>query len=665
MILFSKAFGVAVIVAVLSMVSAKALTENELESAAKKIDAMVEVDLDAVGLAPNSLVDDGTFLRRAYLGIIGRIPTEQEARDFFANESPRRRAELIDALVISPGFDSHLFNWAGDLLRLQTKQEQFGLGWHVWLRKSLAEDKPWDELVYEMLGSDGHASKNPAVGYYLRDRNMQLDNFSNTMQVFLGREIGCAQCHDHPFDDWSQYDYYEMAAFGGGFTYNSKEVRNVIQRVSADLYPIREKAASRKKGNRNKRKKVNNEVRKALNPVFRDFNKNALYDDPRKSLRLPEDYKYKDAAPKSKVSAETLFGEHIEGVPPAERRETFAKWTTSAENPYFTKVIANRMWARVFGLGLHEPIDDWNEDSTPEHPELMMFLEGLMKEADYDLRTFSHVLFRTRLFQRECTPEEAGTGNAPLVQGPALRRMTAEQIFDSMLVLKRKEIQDAPSGKWEEVWVDYTRDIDKHLQMDSDELMALAKVADESEEKFQAVRSETRRLQVAISKMKAGEEKKKAKAKLLENREELKEYNRKRYPVGRIEMSGRGKNRAVAIRAADYPAPFRPASLVREFGGSDRSIPSSGDTVPTVPQALALLNDNQTDIAKGRGAVLWNRLSSVESAEKKLEIVFLRLYSRKPESEEMERYLPLVSDDESFRSLIRAMLTSNRFIFIQ
>ncbi|MGJ8642745.1 MAG: DUF1549 domain-containing protein [Luteolibacter sp.] len=663
-----KSFVVASIAVAVSIVSAQALTEKEAKSAAKEIDAMVEADLDAAGLKPNAIVDDGTFLRRTYLGIIGRIPTEEESREFLGGESPDKRSELIDALVDSAGFDSHLFNWAGDLLRLQTKQEQFGMGWHVWLRKSLAEDKPWNDLVYEMLGSEGHVSKNPAVGYYLRDRNMQLDNFSNTMQVFLGRQIGCAQCHDHPFDDWSQRDYYEMAAFGGGFTYNSEEVRNIIQRVSSDVFPIDEKSQVGKKGkkvNNGKRNKANNEVRKVLNPIFKDFNKNALFDDPKKSLRLPEDYQYKDAAPKSEVSAETLFGEHIEGVAPADRRETFAKWATSPDNPYFTKVIANRMWARVFGHGLQEPIDDWSEDSTPVHPELMVFLEELMKDTNYDLRAFSQILFRTQLFQRECAPEGVEPGIAPLVQGPALRRMTAEQIFDSMLVLTREEIQDAPSDKWEEVWEEYTQQIGEHLNMDSMELMTLGRATAEAEKEFEAVKSESRRLQMAVSKMGAGKEKEKTMAMLRKTREKLKEYNQQRYPVGRIEMGGFGKNNKVAVRASDYPAPFFPASLVREFGGSDRSIPSSGDTIPTVPQALALLNDYKTDIVKGKGAPLWNRLSSVESDEEKLEIVFLRLYSRKPDGEERERYLPLVSDTESFRSLIRAMLTSNRFIFVQ
>lgn len=223
----------------ISAVSASAdiLTEKQAIAAAARIDHLLEEDLKEANLKPTGRVDDGIFLRRAYLSIIGRIPTEDEAREFLNNPSSDKRTKLIESLTASPGFDSHLFNWTADLLRVQTDQEQFGLGWHVWLRQSLSENKPWDKIVREMLSATGHAADNPAVGYYLRDRNMQLDNFSNSMQVFLGRQIGCAQCHDHPFDDWSQLDYYQMAAFGGGFVYRSDESRQAKQRVVSETQP--------------------------------------------------------------------------------------------------------------------------------------------------------------------------------------------------------------------------------------------------------------------------------------------------------------------------------------------------------------------------------------------------------------------------------------------
>ncbi len=625
-------------------------------------------------------------MRRAYLGIIGRIPTEEETVAFFEDGSAGKRAALIDTLVASPGFDSHLFNWTADLLRLQTTQEQFGQGWHVWLRKSLAEDKPWDVMVREMLGSTGHAAKDPAVGYYLRDRNMQLDNFSNTMQVFLGRQIGCAQCHDHPFDDWSQHEYYQMAAFGGGMVYRSKEAQDTALRVARELGETMRTGGVKRNGKRNGKMartkfRKGGVAQKTLKPLFQDFTKNAVFEDPRKVLTLPKDYQYKDAAPGDRVDPETLFGSHLENVSPSERKEAFAKWVTSPDNPFFTKVIANRMWARAFGQGLLEPIDDWSEDSKPVHPEVLAFLERTMKAADYDLRQFSRILFQTNLFQRECEIEEPEPGTARLVRGPVLRRMSAEQLFDSMLVLTRGKVDDGPSRIQETEWAAYTRAVEKLLGAESRDLMVLGESAAQAEAAYREAQSEARSLRMQLVKADSIPERREIQIAMRDAREKAEDNKRARNPVAMMSnsmememksemgesMAGgrRERGERTAHRASEHPAPFKAGTLVREFGGSDRTVPSSGDTIPTVPQALALLNDPQTDIVGGRRSPLGRRISVARTPGGKLDAIFLRLYSRLPTAEEREKFQPLAKDETSLRDLTRAMLTSNRFIFVQ
>jgi hypothetical protein len=683
-----KPFGItfACLVAVIGIlpVSAKPLTDQQVRDAAARIDSLLEADLKSADLKPTAIIDDGTFLRRAYLGIIGRIPTEVESRAFLTDPSPDKRWSLVDSLAASPGFDSHLFNWAGDLLRIQTNQEQFGLGWHVWLRKSLSEDKPWDVIVREMLSATGHAAKNPAVGYYLRDRNMQLDNFSNSMQVFLGRQIGCAQCHDHPFDDWTQHEYYQMAAFGGGFTYRSADSRDTIKRVTDDLIPTPTGFPNTREGKNALRKAMNERNREVgkytrkLQPVLKDFNSNALFDDPKRFLKLPEDYKYSDAKPKEAVSAQTLFGQSLKDVAPDQRREAFANWVTSPENPYFTKVIANRLWARTFGHGLHDPIDDWNDDSKPAHPKVLAVLESSMRTVDYDLRQFSRILFQTRLFQRQCDPVEPQPGTPHLVRGPALQRMTAEQLYDTMLVLTRGEVDDSPLSANETRWENYTASIERLLQKDSHELIALGESATKAENDYRMGQIEIRKLRQLMAETKDPSDRKALSDKVRGLQQRTSEARKLRDPLASLtgEMSmmmeegdgnrrgreGQAKNRA---RASELPAPFNPATLVREFGGSDRTTPSSGDTLPTVPQALALLNDPSTDIVGGKRSLLTQRLSPVKSPEERLDIVFIRLLSRFPDSQEKERFLPMTADDKSLRDLTRAMLTSNRFIFVQ
>ena len=662
---------------------AKPLTEKQAQDAAAHIDSLLGADLKAANLQPYGSIDDGSFLRRAYLGIIGRIPTEEESRAFLENTAPNKRQALVDSLVTAPGFDSHLFNWTADLLRIQTNQEQFGLGWHVWLRKSLAEDKHWDVIVREMLSSTGHAAKNPAVGYYLRDRNMQLDNFSNSMQVFLGRQIGCAQCHDHPFDDWSQHEYYQMAAFGGGFSYRSTDAQDTIRRVSNELRPAEAEIPKGKEGNQARREAAARKGRdtvkygKMVQPLFKDFNKNALFDDPARLLRLPDDYKYADAKPKEAVAAETLFGQQIKDVPPDQRRETFARWVTAPENPYFTKVIANRLWARAFGHGLLDPVDDWGDDSKPAHPQVLAFLETSMKAVDYDLRQFSRILFLTKLFQRECDPTEPDPGVPHLVRGPALQRMSAEQLYDSMLVLNRGEVDDSPLTANVNRWENYTASIEKLLNTSSQELVVLGEAATAAEAAYREGQSEGRRLRNLLAETKDDAERKKIAAQMREAQQKTNESRKLRDPVANMAgemtmmMDDGGKNRRGRegnarnnARASELPAPFNPGTLIRDFGGSDRTTPSAGNTVPTVPQALALLNDPGTDVIGAKRSVLSQRLSAVKSPEERLEVVFLRVLSRLPTSQEKEQFAPLAKDENSLRDLTRAMITSNRFIFV-
>lgn len=666
---------------------AKPLPENTVAQAAARIDHLLEDDLQRAKLAPTALIDDATFLRRAYLGIAGRIPSAEEARAFLDDKSPTKRATLVDQLVASPGFDSHLFNWTADLLRVQTRQEQFGLGWHVWLRQSLAEDKPWDQLVREMLVSNGHCSDDPAVGYYLRDRNMQLDNFSNTMQVFLGRQIGCAQCHDHPFDDWSQFEYYQMAAFGGGIEYKSKDAQDMIRKTvkalsnngdskkpAATFAPKPgkknkldlNKAKQLEKQRKNEQQRLTRTVGRQLNPLFKDFNKNAILEDPGAMLNLPEDYKYRDGKPGEVIQPETLFGEKVSNVAPEKRRDAFADWLTSRDNPYFTKVIANRLWDRAFGHGLVDPLDDWNEDSASAHPEVLAYLETVMKGANYDLRQFLRILYRTRLFQRACLEEEPAMGVPLAFRGPALTRMSAEQLHDSFLVLFHGEVEDS-SNAFARNWEAYRGQVKSLLSTEPKQLMVMGESAQEGEQLFRKAQSDLRAAQKAIAHADTGEARAKAQREFQEARRAVGEARRQYDPFRGMQMGKKagGKNGNSNLRASEQPAPFNPGSLVREFGGSDRQTPSSGNTEATVPQALALLNNNRTDPLSGKKTRLGQALERCDSPEEKLELLFLTLFSQRPDSQDKERFLAHAKDPVALRDLTRAMLTSSRFLFIQ
>ncbi|NRB27753.1 MAG: DUF1549 domain-containing protein, partial [Roseibacillus sp.] len=465
----------------------KPMELQEVLRVASTIDQLLEKDLKARKLQPLPTIPDELFVRRAFLNIVGRIPTAMETSRFLDDKRPDKRTRLIEHLISSPGYDSSAFNYFADLLRLQTTDEQYGLGWHVWLRNSLAADKPWNRIVPEMLSAEGHASKNPAVGYYLRDRGMLLDNVSNTVQVFLGHQIGCAQCHDHPFDKWTQMEYYEMAAFSGGIAYRSEEARKAINKVTEQAKKSHPRM-TRSLKNKNKAEKAKAQktmyrrISGDMRYLLRYFNRNEIDESAKQELKLPDDYQYEDADPGEAIEPATLFGAKVKDVKPEERRRVFADWVTSTENPYFTKVIANRLWRRTFGHGLVDPVDNWSTKTLGSHPEVLAYLEKVMKGVNYRTRDFERILYHTRLFQRQVSPVEATPGTDYYFVGPQLRRMSAEELYDSFTVLAFGNTDDNINPSLEYKWKNYQGDIRGLLNLSANKLLEAGRAAKEMEE---------------------------------------------------------------------------------------------------------------------------------------------------------------------------------------
>jgi len=206
--------------------------EVNIQNAAAKIDDLVEKGLKKEEMKPNGGINDDVFLRRAYLDIVGRVPTIEEAENFHGSTYPRKRSQLVSDLLESDGHVSHAFNFWADVLRINSAlgngARQAEDAYQLWLKEGLKNNKPYDQMVYEMVSATGKVWDNGAIGYYIRDRGMPLDNMSNTVRIFLGTRLECAQCHNHPFDKWTQMDYYHMAAFSYGMSarqYNSDNRR--------------------------------------------------------------------------------------------------------------------------------------------------------------------------------------------------------------------------------------------------------------------------------------------------------------------------------------------------------------------------------------------------------------------------------------------------------
>lgn len=459
----------------------------DVAGAAAKIDELVASKLVENKIKPNLSIDDSTFLRRAYLDIVGRIPTIEETENFMGSTYERKRQQLISDLLESDGHVSHGFNFWADILRINSGlgngARQAEAAYQLFIREAIAENKPYDEFVNELVSATGQIWDNGAVGYYLRDRGMPLDNMSNTVRVFLGTRLECAQCHNHPFDVWTQMDYYHMAAFSYGMDanrydspnrtalseYQKKERMDLHQKmVGIEKFPSITNEATLKKYLKSpnfdrqlsRYEMTKGEFVAAAKRSIEAYESyahdsrgmrdavNQLYNPVRyiqttervKTLKLPHDYQYDDAKPFDAVSPRTMFGAEIDLENIDESTiQAYADWMTSSENPTFTKVIANRLWKRVFGHGVFEPVDELTEQTPVSNPELLAYLEELMRELDYDMRRYQEVLFNTKSYQREANAQELVLGMPYYFEGPVLRRMTAEQIWDSIVALALPE----------------------------------------------------------------------------------------------------------------------------------------------------------------------------------------------------------------------------------
>jgi hypothetical protein len=429
--------------------------ETGLRSSA--LDRLLEETYARLNVQPTEIIDDATFVRRAYIQIVGRIPTVDEAETFLRDKFKQKRHALIDRLVESPGARHKLFNFYADLLRLRTPGSAAGVGWHVWLKDAVEQNRPYDEMVHEMLSSSGHASENPAVGYYLRDRDNLLDNVSNSVMVFLGMQIACAQCHDDPFGETTQMQYYQLAAYSSGISYESSFTGQAVRQIAEAKAPQTQESSKAGGLSKKEFKNFKNEVEKDLKNLLRPYSQQEIRQTDAR-LKLPHDYQYGDGDPLQVVEPATFLGTKPDARRYDNPRQAFAGWVVSSDNNRFCETIANRLWVSIFGGGLREPVDNWNSSEEVPHPQVLEALVEVLQDTDFDIRETMRVMYHTQLFQRAVSDKEIAMGTVSDFRGPALRRMTGEEIFDSLQTMQYGNLDDAINTDLRQHWNDYARD---------------------------------------------------------------------------------------------------------------------------------------------------------------------------------------------------------------
>ncbi len=698
--------------------------------ASAAIDGILEKSWKKSGVTPGSIVDDDVFVRRIYLDAVGRIPTAAEIETFLGNDSKSKRADLINELLDSEGYTNHMFNFWADILRIHSQQ---GGGQNVvpayvgFVKDSLRKNKPYDQFVRELITAEGETYANGAIGYYYRDRGMPLDNMANTVRIFLGTRLECAQCHNHPFDKWTQMDFYHMAAFSYGVNVQNRQGGKMFQEIQRAMNSNKEMDGDDKRN-----------MQRALQEIRRPIRNTPVVEfQPEKMPQLPHDYRYDDAKPKEKIAEQVMFGKSPEIKSPGQKLFSYADWMTSSENPRFTKVIANRMWKKAMGLGLVEPVDEFIDSTRAANPELLEFLEAEMKRQKYDLKGFLRVLYNTEVYQRESSKAEVLVPADYAFTGPVMRRLSAEQIWDSVVTM----VNPKPElGNWRRDQELILRNIgadmlNSALQKKSKtELMKDIKVVANAQKNLQGQLLQLREEQAEARKAKNQEKVKSLAQKTNQIRRQLtnKVYSQVYAPMlkkgmakriefvtpegmgdfamkiepdqldqnGRVkpdvmrqlskkeeefiekEMDGLGmtdprergsylsfrKNLASNyLRAANMDSPARPGHFLRQFGQSDRETIENAESAASVTQALTMLNGPIFQTVANPQSLLSRELKKAATPEEKLEMIYLSVLSRKPDAEETSMILADAEKrgDEIYQDVVFALMNTQEFYFVK
>jgi hypothetical protein len=351
---------------------------------ANLIDDFNLAQLEQLHLKPSPPCDEATFLRRAFLDTIGRLPSSEEVRGYLADRSPAKKERLVELLLARPEFiDYWAYKWSDILLVSGAKLRPAAVdAYSRWVRDRVAENTPWDRLVREIVTSRGSSVENGATNFFAVHQDPETVA-ENVAQAFLSLSINCAKCHNHPLEKWTNDQYYAFA--------------NLFARVRA--------------------KGWGGEAREGDGV-------RTLFVESRGDLLQPKTGKPQIPAP--------LDGEPVPMDDAGDRREALARWLTSPDNPYFTRAVVNRVWANFFGLGLVEAVDDLRATNPASDEKLLAALCDFTKEQRYDLKALMRLILLSETYARSSTPLPENRDDRRWFARAYPKRLMAEVLSDAI-----------------------------------------------------------------------------------------------------------------------------------------------------------------------------------------------------------------------------------------
>ena len=351
-----------------------------------------------LGLVPSDIASDLAFLRRAHLDITGSLPTPEQVQAFMADKSADKRAKLVDSLVDSPEYAYYFAAKWADILRVKrggdAAKAQGTFAFHGWLRDAMSNDTPYDQIARAVISGTGDESIHPPV-MWTKSLSGVEQYVDDTAQVFLGLRLTCAQCHHHPYEKWSQDDYWGLAAFFGRI--GKKEIS-----LGAD------------------------ESNQAVKRVVVFSQKNGSVTNKRTQ----------------QVAAfKPLDGKPMDIAPGTDPRSLLADWLTAKENPFFARAVANRYWAHFFGKGIVDPLDDMRLTNPASNPALLDALSKELVDNGFSLKQLVKTICKSRTYQLSAEPNDTNKNDKQNFARYYPRRLSAEVIYDAVC-----QVTASPAG---------------------------------------------------------------------------------------------------------------------------------------------------------------------------------------------------------------------------
>ncbi len=359
------------------------------------VDAMLKASWEENSVKPSRAATDEEFLRRAYLDVLGRIPNIQEATAFLRNKEAGKRAKLVEYLLANPDYPRNMATqWKVILLgRKNQGREVDANALTAWIRRQFAENRPWNEIAFDLLAASGSNKDNGAVNFTLAHMGEGAVNLTSiTTRVFLGQQIQCTQCHDHPSNDWKQSDFWGINAFYKGLKRDEVRTADAAGTETVDHYELSDEPSDK----------------------FASFERR----DARLGIAFPA----------------FLDGRKISQGKDVNRREALARFIADKGNNDFAKAYVNRTWGHYFGRGFVNPVDDFGTHNPPSNPELLDKLAQQFKESGYDTKALIRWIMNSDAYNLTSGSVKENEKDETLFSHMTLKPMSPEQLFDSLIV---------------------------------------------------------------------------------------------------------------------------------------------------------------------------------------------------------------------------------------